>query len=641
MASMALVRTVLLQASLATAPTDFVRSIIGRSVGLLADLSLVKKLLLMVFVPLLIVLTVTLPLTVSGLNRLENETSTSRLLDEIKLMKQRFAQAESDLIVQTSKLADNSNMKGALERGDGGPLQNFINSSRLGGELQHMMIVDATGQPLEFAHHGHGDIPHTAFESLHSLGLLEIKTTRMLATENGWLMIAVQPIKNDDGLIGALSAGRMLDSESLSELNFGRADPLVVVFDEENAARAISSTGPLSDMGPALAPDPQQRQLVEDGNTLLTAAQIGEEDFRIAYAEADLEGKDKIVFATALSAAPTAALRDRITVTGLSVTGGIALLTLILGFLVAGVMSAPILRLKEAAVAIGQGKLDTRVDIRSKDEVGQLGAVFNRMAGSLQTASTSLENRTGALEQSNAELQEFAFVAAHDLQEPLRKVQAFGDRLKLNYSEALDERGMDYMSRMQDASGRMQTLINDLLTYSRVTSKAQPFIEVDLSELAREVVSDLEISVKDADGIVEVGPLPKIEADRTQVRQLLQNIVGNALKFHRPEEPPVVTISGRILPATSARDGPEPSEICEILVQDNGIGFDEAYRDQIYGIFQRLHGRTEYGGTGLGLAVCRKIVERHGGTISARSTPGEGSTFSITLPVAQVANKED
>ncbi len=276
-------------------------------------------------------------------------------------------------------------------------------------------------------------------------------------------------------------------------------------------------------------------------------------------------------------------------------------------------VSSPLQRLTEASIQIGAGNMGARVNVGSRDEMGVLAETFNQMAGNLQTANVSLENRTDALERSNQELQEFVYAAAHDLQEPLRKVQAFGDRLMGRYSDALDERGIDYLSRMRDASGRMQTLINDLLTYSRVTTKAKPFMEVDLNEVAQEVVSDLEIRLEETNGRVEIGQLPTIEADRTQIRQLLQNLMGNALKFGRLEEPPVVTISGRIVHAAASSDDPQPRELCEIVVEDNGIGFEDAYKEQIFAIFNRLHGRTEYEGTGLGLAVCRKIVQRHGG----------------------------
>jgi signal transduction histidine kinase len=252
-------------------------------------------------------------------------------------------------------------------------------------------------------------------------------------------------------------------------------------------------------------------------------------------------------------------------------------------------------------------------------------AALGRANAELHATNDGLMEATARLERSNRELQDFASIAAHDLQEPLRKVQAFGDRLKAKCADALGDQGRDYLERMQDAAARMQTLINDLLTYSRVTTKAQPFVQVDLAQVAREVVSDLEISIEQLGGRVEVGDLPTIEADSTQMRQLLQNLIGNGLKFHKADVAPVVKVQ--------ARHAPTSGESCQITVEDNGIGFDEKYLDQIFTIFHRLHSREEYPGNGVGLAVCRKIVERHGGSIIARSVPGEGSTFIVTLPV--------
>lgn len=266
---------------------------------------------------------------------------------------------------------------------------------------------------------------------------------------------------------------------------------------------------------------------------------------------------------------------------------------------------------------------------------------MNRQQASLVKANSNLEraNRdlrtfTSKLETSNQELQEFAAVAAHDLQEPLRKVQAFGDRLKTKYTEILDDQGRDYLDRMHNASGRMAILINDLLTYSRVTSKGQPFERVDINRIAEEVVSDLEIRIEELGGRVEFEDLPTIDADPLQMRQLFQNIIGNGLKYHRSEEAPVVKISARHLSGTSLNgiQNSQSEKMCEITFEDNGIGFDEKYLDRIFGIFQRLQSRTEYEGTGIGLAVCRKIVDRHFGSITANSIPGKGSTFTVTLP---------
>lgn len=228
------------------------------------------------------------------------------------------------------------------------------------------------------------------------------------------------------------------------------------------------------------------------------------------------------------------------------------------------------------------------------------------------------------LERSNSELQDFAAVASHDLQEPLRKIQSFADELKTNIGNSLGEDDLDTMERMIAAAGRMRTLINDLLSFSRVTTQAKPFARVDLQSMVNDVLSDLEARTRDTDGQIEVGHLPTIDADPMQMRQLFQNLIGNGLKFHRPGVAPIIKISG-------VNGGPS----CQLTFADNGIGFDEKYLDRIFTVFQRLHGRNEFEGTGIGLAICRKIVERHGGEITASSVPGEGSTFSVTLPTKQ------
>ena len=242
-------------------------------------------------------------------------------------------------------------------------------------------------------------------------------------------------------------------------------------------------------------------------------------------------------------------------------------------------------------------------------------------------AENQLRAYTSKLQASNRELQDFAFVASHDLQEPLRKVQAFGDRLKMKCADNLPADGRDYLERMQSAANRMQILINDLLSFSRVTTKAQPFAKVNLSKIAREVLSDLEVKIEESDATIETADLPTIEADAMQIRQLVQNLVGNALKFRRADVAPVVKIYA---------EADAPKDFCRLVVEDNGIGFDEKYTSKIFTVFQRLHAAEDYAGSGVGLAVCRKIVERHNGQITVQSKPNKGAKFTITLPLKQI-----
>jgi signal transduction histidine kinase len=250
-------------------------------------------------------------------------------------------------------------------------------------------------------------------------------------------------------------------------------------------------------------------------------------------------------------------------------------------------------------------------------------------------AEEALRDYAARLERSNRELQDFASIASHDLQEPLRKIEAFGDRLVARCGAELSEAGRLYVERMQDAAGRMRLLINDLLTYSRVTTTARPFAPVDLGRIAREVMSDLQVAIEQADARIVLGDLPVIEADATQMRQLLQNLLSNALKFRREGRVPEVRLTARLFTPDRPEHRAAAPLLCEISVADNGIGFKQVYADRILGIFQRLHGRSEYPGTGIGLATCRKILERHGGTIVAFGRPGEGATFVCTLPAEQ------
>lgn len=255
-------------------------------------------------------------------------------------------------------------------------------------------------------------------------------------------------------------------------------------------------------------------------------------------------------------------------------------------------------------------------------------------------AEEALKEYALKLENSNKELQDFAYVASHDLQEPLRKIQAFGDLLVTDLGKKISEDAKFYLERMRSASSRMQKLINGLLSFSRVTTKAKPYELVDLNKVAKEVLGDLEIRIKESGAEIKMDALPQIDADPLQMRQLFQNILGNALKFIKKDVKPVLRIE-----TTSVTDGVSDSlkgktETCTLVLSDNGIGFDQKYADKIFSVFERLHNRTEYEGTGIGLAICRKIVERHNGKISVQSKEGEGTSFIITLPLHQITEKK-
>jgi PAS domain S-box-containing protein len=252
-----------------------------------------------------------------------------------------------------------------------------------------------------------------------------------------------------------------------------------------------------------------------------------------------------------------------------------------------------------------------------------LGALVQR-----QRAENEAQAYARKLELTNQELEDFTSIASHDLQEPLRKIQSFGSKLKDRYEG--DPVGKDYLERMVSGADRLQRMIQALLSYSRVTRQMMTFEPVDLSDLARQVISDFEVSLEESGGEVVVGDLPVVEADPIQMRQLLQNLISNAVKFHKEGVPPVVRVDSQII---RRNNGSAP--LIQMFVADNGIGFDKKYTDQIFQPFQRLVGKKMYEGSGIGLSICRKIVERHHGSLAVESTPEVGTTFIITLPLKQ------
>jgi signal transduction histidine kinase len=266
----------------------------------------------------------------------------------------------------------------------------------------------------------------------------------------------------------------------------------------------------------------------------------------------------------------------------------------------------------------------TEASLRIKNLL-EMRMLHQRVQMHNQILEDQVQVRTAELERSTEELTDFAYIASHDLQEPLRKIIAFGDRLTAKFGSVLNDTGKDYIDRMQKSAIRMKGLIDSLLHFSRVTTRSAPFQEINLNEVVLEVLSDLEVQIERTKGRVEVDTLPDVEGEKFQMRQLFQNLISNGLKYHSDERAPVIKI----------KYAGFDNDLEEIYIEDNGKGFDEKHLDRIFRPFERLHGHSEYGGTGMGLAICHKIVTHHKGLITAKSQPNKGSTFIVKLPGKQ------
>lgn len=270
-----------------------------------------------------------------------------------------------------------------------------------------------------------------------------------------------------------------------------------------------------------------------------------------------------------------------------------------------------------------------RVRIELERRVDELTHTKERLEQEIERRRTlELQERekTEALRRSNEDLEQFAFIASHDLREPLRKLMAFTQLLMTGKYGQFNEKGDQFVRYIREAAERMDALLNSLLNYSRISSRPEDDEDIHLGQVVAEACKDLQLRIEESGASVQVDELCHVHGNAVQLRQLMQNLLGNALKYRAPNVPPVIHIHS---------DVESQSGRCKVFVADNGIGFDMIYSEQIFDVFKRLHGRGEYEGTGMGLAICRKIVERHGGRITVESEEGKGTEFCFDLPLAQ------
>ena len=482
-------------------------------------------------------------------------------------------------------------------------------------------------------------------------------------------------------LVGTLAAQLILQSRQRDVRNdiLERIDPSLVALgdlrsalvDQETGVRGFALTGDAR----FLEPYERGRQAAEEASAraerLLGDSELADEvedvDALVATWEAEVatpsveateEGRDIVLsdaFQTeakqqfdgireaiddidaALAAQRREAVDDlddaarRATVAMLLQVGGLVLSGILIVIALTRVVVGPIQRLGRDSRRVAGGELSHPVRGQGSPDLVDLGADVDAMrlrileeVELLNAASADLTRQADDLARSNADLEQFAYVASHDLQEPLRKVSSFCQLLQKRYADQLDERANEYIRFAVDGAKRMQDLINDLLSFSRVGRTTETFEPVDLGDVMSDILDVLDPAIEDAHATVDVGELPVVQGDRRLLAATFQNLVSNAMKF-RGEEAPCVDITATL------GTGPAGDEWV-VSVADNGIGIEPDYADQIFVIFKRLHSKTEYSGTGIGLALAKKIVEFHGGRIWLDDTPGPGSTFRIALP---------
>ncbi|PNY82996.1 histidine kinase [Deinococcus koreensis] len=385
--------------------------------------------------------------------------------------------------------------------------------------------------------------------------------------------------------------------------NLQRVEELVARWRQEEAEPEIEARRTSAERATALVSERGSRGLLEVARGILSTMQ-GDENTRLSQA--------------VVSSQDTLNRVRWLTFSGLGLS---MLLILLTAWQVARSVSSSLENVAESAREIAAGQYHRRLPPTPVQELAALGRQFDLMAGAVQQREQELRVANDKLERSNRELEQFAYVASHDLQEPLRTIGSYTELLARRYQGRLDERADQYIAFTTAATARMKALIQDLLAYSRVRQGQRPVGSVDTRTLVQGVLSDLEAQVQGSGAQVEVGPLPTVPGNADLLRHVFQNLIGNALKFHAPERPPRVRISAT---------GEDRRWVFH--VQDNGIGIEPQYHERILGVFQRLHPMNEFQGSGIGLAVARSAVEQQGGQLWLESVPGQGSVFHFSLP---------
>ena len=618
------------------------------------NFSLSTKLTLLVVIPLALTLAVTLPLTVTGLNKLAAVTSTERLEDEILLVDNHFEQFKENLERTANDLAQHKVLLAAVRESDAAGIKSILHSFNVALGLEHLELFDENGVSLTHEHNAGvkmdmQGMPMT--DGGRASAPADLETTQMTQILGGWFLVAVRPLKQDGELIGSLAVGRLIDFNSLAEMNFGRSDPLLMLLGEDG--EVVAASYPSSDKSThfPIEPDPENVAAARLGQITVGWALVDGERRRTAYVPVALGSGSRSVFAVSLTTSPVVSLRDELITDHIMVIAALSILVLGVGYVVTRTITKRIMRLRDGAVEIGNGNLSFRIEENSNDEMGTLAREFNRMSDRLNEKNTQLEEanrdlelrvseRTEELQQANVQLMEtqiqlvrtekfgalgeLSAGVAHDLRNPLGAIRngIYFLKSRLTKSSALSKepKVAEYLEVMDERIAQCDKIIEDLMTFTRISTPV--YSSVTLSEVLESTLSGVEtpggISIVRDYGETDV----HVQADPLQLLRVFTNLIANANE---------AMLEGGELTVAVRSVGPS----AEVAITDTGPGISPEGLEKI---FEPLY-TTKIQGTGLGLSVCQQVVAKHNGSLDVHSKVGVGTTFTVSLPLFDASNQ--
>ncbi len=613
------------------------------------NFSLSIKLILLVIIPLALTLGVTVPLTMTGLNKLASVTSAERLEDEILLVDKHLKLFEFELGRSIEEIAVDPNLIAAVQGSDTETIREILLSSHSRFGLQHLEIVGLEGDRVAHEHRGGDSIGQESLNHLIESRFSGNKNTEMVLTADGWFLTSARQLVGPNGPVGNVSVGKLLDARALSEMNFDRSDPVLILLDDD--ARVVAAS--LPDLGSSeeipVVTDPEHIEAAKSGLTTIGSTRIGGKKLPTAYVSVGLGSGSRSVFAVVLTESLVVDLRDELIANDIIVISALCLLVLGVGYTVTRSISRRILRLRDGAVEIGSGNLSFRIEETAQNEMGTLAREFNWMSDRLDEKNNQLEaanhdlerrvsERTEELEQANAQLVEaqsqlvrtekfgalgeLSTGVAHDLRNPLGAIRngILYLQSRLAKSERLTEepRFGEYLQIMDERIAQCDKIIHDVISFTRISSP--DYEVVNLEDVLDSSLSGVEIP----EGITFINAYrngeTNVHVDPGQLQRVFTNLLVNAYE--------AMADGGELTIAVKTS-----GQFAEVAFSDTGLGMNAGGLEKI---FEPLF-TTKIQGTGLGLSVCQQVLAKHNGRMDVHSKEEAGTTFTVRLPLTSEA----